>query len=200
MMMDPRTAVRVSPKLVVDIIVLRNDELLLVKRKKEPFMDCWALPGGFVEYGERTEHAAIRELKEETGLTALRCRLFGIYSDPGRDPRGHIISVAYEIEVADDEAPTGGDDAAEAAFHGVSYLPILAFDHPQILRDYLARESTDRFAAVGPRRVLEWAHHADSHGTPHEQAIHEATLACRTCRKLFELAVSIEPEDGGYKK
>src|SRR5579872_4290316 len=95
----PRLAMcRKAPAVAVDCVVFDDqDRLLLVGRRRPPFAGQFALPGGFVEYGEETEAAARRELEEETGLVARQLRLVGVYSRPDRDPRGHTISVAYLI-------------------------------------------------------------------------------------------------------
>lgn len=128
-----------TPHLTVDAVILRNDEVLLVKRKNPPFKDMWALPGGFVEYGETTEAAVIREVQEETGIVMKITGLVGVYSDPGRDPRGHTISVVYEgLRVAGEVV--AGDDAVKAKFFNERRLPVLAFDHAEILKDVIMRK------------------------------------------------------------
>jgi len=123
-----------SPKLTVDGIVLKDGEILLVKRKKQPFENMWALPGGFVNYGEKTENAAIREMFEETGLKTKINHLVGVYSDPNRDPRGHTVSVVYLLDVYEGKLK-GGDDALEAKFFDLNNLPDLSFDHENIIKD-----------------------------------------------------------------
>ena len=125
---------RKSPKLAVDAAILKNDSIILIKRKYDPYRGKWALPGGFVEYRERVEDALIREAKEETGLDVRIERIIGVYSDPNRDPRGHTVSVCFLCEIA------GGDlnadtDASEAREFKLSKLPRLAFDHGRILED-----------------------------------------------------------------
>ena len=123
--------------LTVDIVILYNGGVVLIKRKHEPFKDHYALPGGFVEYGERVEDAAIREAKEETGLDVKLLRLVGVYSDPNRDPRGHTVTTAF-LALGTGELKAG-DDAKEVHVVPVEKalkLP-LAFDHEKILRDAL---------------------------------------------------------------
>jgi len=110
--------------------------IVLIRRKNPPH--GWALPGGFVDYGETVEQAAIREAKEETGLAVRLKGLLGVYSDPDRDPRGHTISIVFVAEA--EGTPIGQDDAASAIVFPLDKLPKeLAFDHGRILADYLAR-------------------------------------------------------------
>jgi len=127
-----------SPRLTVDGVVLNEKKILLVKRKNEPYKDKWALPGGFVEYGEKVEEAVVREVFEETGLETKIIDLIGIYSDPNRDPRGHIVSVVYLLKM-NKGVIKGGDDATEAKFFNIDKLPDLSFDHNIIIRDILRR-------------------------------------------------------------
>jgi 8-oxo-dGTP diphosphatase len=128
--MNPR-----NPSLAVDCVVFDPaGRLLLIRRKNPPFQGQYALPGGYVDYGESTERAAARELAEETGLAAVSVALVGVYSDPQRDPRGHVVSVAYRIETAGHD-PLAGDDAAAAAFVAGWEHVDLAFDHRRIVAD-----------------------------------------------------------------
>jgi 8-oxo-dGTP diphosphatase len=124
-----------APNVTVDCIVFdEQDRLLLIRRRNPPFAGQFALPGGFVDYGETTEAAARRELAEETGLRAEDVQLVGVYSSPDRDPRGHTIGIAYLATVAGG-APTAGDDAAAAEFRAEWRDLALAFDHNEIVRD-----------------------------------------------------------------
>lgn len=108
--------------------------VLLVRRGTEPFKGMWALPGGFMEWGESCEKAVAREIREETGLRGLKFIKFGVFSDPGRDPRGTVVSVTYLARAgAGRRRVSGGDDAAEAAWHPVNRRPRLAFDHDKVL-------------------------------------------------------------------
>jgi 8-oxo-dGTP diphosphatase len=125
------------PSLTVDCVVFDpNSRLLLVRRKNPPFRGQYALPGGYVDYGESSEHAAARELAEETGLAAATLSLIGVYSDPHRDPRGHVVSIAYRVGVTGYDV-RAGDDAAAAAFVGDWQNEALAFDHRKIVDDAL---------------------------------------------------------------
>ena len=127
-----------QPALAADCVVFDPQRrLLLIRRKNPPFQGQYALPGGFVEYGESTEQAAARELAEETGLVATSLTLVGVYSKPGRDPRGHTVSVAYLVRVAD-FAARAGDDAAAAEFVADWQRQALAFDHDKIVAVALA--------------------------------------------------------------
>ena len=124
------------PMLTADCVVVRHRaEVLLVRRGNEPYKGCWALPGGFMEMDETIERCAVRELQEETGLTIgeERLHLIGIYSTPGRDPRGRTVTAAYRVDVEDDIQATAGDDATEVRWWILDKLPPLAFDHADII-------------------------------------------------------------------
>lgn len=119
----------------VDILVINNEteEILLIKRLNEPFKDCWALPGGFVDENEDLEAAAHRELKEETNLEVEELYQIGAFGTPGRDPRGHMISIAYLGYSNDTENIKAMDDAKELKWFNINNLPKLAFDHREII-------------------------------------------------------------------
>lgn len=121
-----------NPVPTVDIIIEVGAAIVLIKRKNPPY--GWALPGGFVDYGESYETAAVREAEEETKLVVQNLQQFRTYSDPSRDPRQHTASTVF-IAQADAE-PVAADDAAEAALFTEDTLPDLAFDHDQIVADY----------------------------------------------------------------
>ena len=123
------------PRVTVDAVVLHREKLVLVRRGKEPFKGSLALPGGFVEFGERLEDAVEREVKEETGLECEVQRMIGVYGDPDRDPRGHTISVAYELRSVGGLLQAG-TDAAEATLVDLDEVTNLAFDHLRIVEDY----------------------------------------------------------------
>jgi 8-oxo-dGTP diphosphatase len=131
-----------NPALTVDgaVIVRRprprgpRHQVLLIQRGQDPFAGDWALPGGFVDYGEDPDQAVAREVEEETGLAGLPFRQFRAFGHPDRDPRGHTVSIVYLAElVGEPPAVTGGDDAAAARWFPLDDLPRLAFDHERIL-------------------------------------------------------------------
>ncbi|MFH1721065.1 MAG: NUDIX hydrolase [Candidatus Altiarchaeota archaeon] len=128
----------VTPKLVVDGLIARENEVVLIKRLNPPFQGCWALPGGFVDVGETVESACVREMTEETSLEVEVDKLAGVYSDPKRDPRGHSVSVVFICKVVGGELK-GADDASEAKWFPLDDLPELAFDHSKILSDYIGK-------------------------------------------------------------
>lgn len=149
-----------KPSLTADILIFREKaassepDILLIQRKGHPYIEHWALPGGFAESGERIEDTAARELEEETGITGVAMELVGIYSKPGRDPRGWTVSAAYMAVVSEDQVkPVAGDDAGKVCWAGVSAdrgtvrISIndvcidneLAFDHYEIISDAFAR-------------------------------------------------------------
>jgi 8-oxo-dGTP diphosphatase len=125
---------REKPSLAADVVVALGGGVVLVKRAKEPYRGSWALPGGFVRHGERVEDAALREVLEETGLRIKLKRLVGVYSDPKRDPRGHVVSVCFLGEKVGGEL-RAATDAAEARIFKEIPWEGLAFDHAQMLRD-----------------------------------------------------------------
>jgi ADP-ribose pyrophosphatase YjhB (NUDIX family) len=122
-----------NPVPTVDIVIEINNQIVLINRKNKPF--GWALPGGFIDYEESAEHAAVREAKEETCLEIKIIHLLGVYSDPDRDPRLHTISTVF---VANGNGiPRAEDDAKEIALFSEETIPQnLAFDHRKILKDY----------------------------------------------------------------
>ena len=128
-----------TPSLTADIFIFDEDfNFILIKRLNDPYKDCWALPGGFVEYGETVETAAIREAKEETSIDVELIDLVNVYSKPDRDPRGHTVTVAF-IAKGDLNTRKADSDAKEIGIF--SYDEIgemdIAFDHRQIINDCL---------------------------------------------------------------
>ncbi len=122
-----------NPIPTVDIIIVIDDKVLLIRRKNEPL--GWAIPGGFVDFGESVEDAAVREAKEETDLDVELIKLVGVYSSPDRDPRTHTISTVFYAKA--DGVPKAGDDAIDVGLFGKDNLPKdMVFDHEKILRDF----------------------------------------------------------------
>jgi 8-oxo-dGTP diphosphatase len=130
-----------SPAIAVDGIIILEGQLVLVKRRNPPFKGMYALPGGFVELGECLEDAVIREVLEETGLNTKVKKLIGVYSDPDRDPRGHTVSVVFELEHMSGKLKAG-DDAVGVSKFDFNKLPKLAFDHEKIMSDFLKTQSS----------------------------------------------------------
>ncbi|UCF87934.1 MAG: NUDIX hydrolase [bacterium] len=127
-----------NPFPTVDIIIEVEGGVVLIERKNPPY--GWAIPGGFVDYGETVEAAAVREAREETGLDVRLKSLLGVYSDPSRDPRHHTISTVFVASA--DGQPAAADDAADAGVFTEGALPEdIAFDHREILADYFKRRS-----------------------------------------------------------
>ena len=122
----------VTPLLTVDIIILINNKIVLIRRMNPPYQGCWALPGGFVDMEETVEEAAMREAAEETGLDVELKEMAGVFSDPGRDPRGHTVTVCF-IGVGHGTLKASSD-ARDAGLFDVEDLPLLAFDHEMIIR------------------------------------------------------------------
>lgn len=127
------------PSITADIFIFDDDfNFILIKRKNDPYKDCWALPGGFVEYGESVETAAVREAKEETSIDVELIDLVNVYSKPDRDPRGHTITVAYTAK-GDLDTRKADSDAKDIRIFNTSELDKIniAFDHAQIIKDCL---------------------------------------------------------------
>ena len=126
-----------TPLLTADCVVVDRDRgVLMVRRKNPPYKGYLALPGGFVEIGETVEQAARRELAEETGMEATKLSLVVVYSKPGRDPRGHVCTVAFLADVERAEARAGDDAEAVAWIRNINDVEI-AFDHREIITDAL---------------------------------------------------------------
>ncbi len=141
-----------TPLLAADVIIELIDRpdrpIVLIERKNPPY--GWAIPGGFVDVGETVEHAAIREAKEETGLDVKLKFLLGLYSDPRRDPRGHTVTAVYVGEATGE--PKAADDAKNIMIVALNNLPSpLAFDHQQVLADYMNFLKTGQPAPLRPK-------------------------------------------------
>jgi 8-oxo-dGTP diphosphatase len=192
------------PALTVDCVVFGFDggglQVLLIRRGLEPFLDHWALPGGFVHMDEDLDDAARRELMEETHLQQVYLEQLYTFGTPGRDPRGRVVSVAYYALVRPDQHPARGDtDAREAAWHAVDALPDLAFDHIEILRAALERlRGKIRYQPIGFELLPE------QFTLTQLQSLYEAILGRaidkRNFRKkllAFDILIPLEAYSGG---
>lgn len=130
-----------NPSLTCDVFIYDDDfNFILIKRKNDPYKDCWALPGGFVEYGESVETAAIREAKEETSIDVELEELVNVYSAPDRDPRGHTVTVAFTAK-GDLKARKADSDAKDIGIFQSDELEEkdIAFDHAIIIKECLEK-------------------------------------------------------------
>ncbi|MGW2863309.1 NUDIX domain-containing protein [Streptomyces sp. NPDC001205] len=171
--------------LTTDAVVLRDDDhLLLIERDRAPFEGSWALPGGWVDAGETSRNAASRELDEETGVRFDPGGLVevGVFDEPGRDPRGRFVTVAYLAYVPNDTTAVAGDDARTARWWPINALPPLAFDHAAIVDQALRMEE------LVPAQAEELP------TSPHESVQRyiaarqagDADTASRICREVSE--------------
>lgn len=130
---------------IIELIDYPNRPIVLIERKFPPY--GWAIPGGFVDIGERIETAAVREAKEEVCLDVKLIALLGLYSDPQRDPRGHTVTACYVAEAHG--TPKAADDAKNYQIFKVDALPeLLAFDHALVLEDYINFRKNGRIAPL----------------------------------------------------
>ena len=171
------------PALTTDCVIFGFDghqlKVLLIKRGIEPFKDHWAFPGGFLRMDETLEEGALRELNEETGLKAARIEQLKAFSAVDRDERGRVITVAFYALVKTTEV-VGGDDAAEAKWWSLSEIPMLAFDHSQILREAEKRlREVIHFQPVGFDLLPE------VFTMPELQTLYEAILDVKFDRRNF---------------
>lgn len=137
------------PSLASDALVLRRKgdkvDILLIKRGREPFKGKFAFPGGFVDYNEDPIHGCLRELKEETSLIGQKIELFTVKSNPDRDPRSHVVSLMYYVEVDPNAEPKAGDDAAHAQFYDLNEIAKMdksefSFDHYEVIQELVSRK------------------------------------------------------------
>ena len=158
----------------------RQLKVLLVRRGGEPFKGCWAFPGGFLQNDETAKEGALRELREETGLEAAAIGELGVFSDPDRDPRERVITIAYYALVKPFEV-IGGDDADEAAWFPADALPELAFDHDKIFQAAMERLRRDiHFEPIGFDLLDE------IFTIPDLQRLYEAILGVKFDRRNFQ--------------
>lgn len=129
-------------RLAADGVVLRDGDVVLLRRSHPPHEGTWVLPGGYVERGETARAACRREVREEVGVRVEPLRFLGLYDDPDRDPRG-TVSAAYLCEPEDEAALTRGDEAREVAWRDSRDPPTLGFDHGAILGDAVAARGNE---------------------------------------------------------
>jgi 8-oxo-dGTP diphosphatase len=191
------------PSVTVDVVLFayRDDDLqvLLIRRKKWPYQDYWAIPGGFIQRGESLEQSALRELREETGVDDVYLEQLYTFGDPERDPRTRVISVAYFALLGADQVRQvqEGDDAAEARWCSMADLPPLAFDHDRILH----------YAQQRLRWKLEYTALGflllpDTFTLGELQAVYEAVLRERLDKRNFRrkiLATGVLEETGTFR-
>lgn len=172
------------PAVTTDCVIFTYEDwklkVLLVKRGGEPYKGEWALPGGFLRNDETAKEGALRELREETGLEASAVGELGVFSDPSRDPRERVITIAFYALVKPSEVE-GGDDADEAAWFAIDELPVLAFDHADILKAAMERLRRDiHFDPVG-FELLD-----DEFTIPDLQRLYEIILGVKFDRRNFQ--------------
>ena len=171
------------PAVTTDCVIFGYDgkelKVLLIERGIEPFKGCWAFPGGFLNMDEDALAGARRELKEETGLVDAFIEQFHTFSEPGRDPRGRVITIAHYALVKIQEVE-GGDDAAQARWFPIGEVPPLAFDHDRILRMAMSRlKEKIHFEPVGLELL------PDVFTMPQLQNLYEAILEVHFDRRNF---------------
>ena len=171
------------PAVTTDCVIFGYDgkelKVLLIERGIEPFKGCWAFPGGFLNMDEDALAGARRELKEETGLVDAFIEQFHTFSEPGRDPRGRVITIAHYALVKIQEVE-GGDDAAQARWFPIGEVPPLAFDHDRILRMAMSRlKERIHFEPVGFELL------PDVFTMPQLQNLYEAILEVHFDRRNF---------------
>jgi 8-oxo-dGTP diphosphatase len=173
------------PALTADVVLfaLGRDELnvLLIQRGKPPFQGSWAFPGGFVNVGESPLDAASRELWEETGIREVRLEQLRVFGDPDRDPRGHVITVAFLAVVAQSTrlSTEASSDADQLSWWSLDQLPPLAFDHAEILTHALQRLHCELACTSPPHSLL--------HMLPGGLSLGDLRAACRTVAENVEI-------------
>lgn len=172
------------PAVTTDCVIFTYEDwklkVLLVKRGGEPYKGKWALPGGFLQNDETAMEGALRELREETGLAASAVVELGVFSDPNRDPRERVITIAFYALVKPSEV-VGGDDADEAAWFPIDELPQLAFDHADIINAAMERIRRDiHFEPIG-FDLLD-----DEFTIPDLQRLYEIILGVKFDRRNFQ--------------
>ena len=171
------------PAVTTDCVIFGFDgerlQVLLVERGIEPYKGKWAFPGGFLKMDETAEEGALRELREETGLERAYIQQFHTFSDPHRDPRERVITIAYYALVKIQEVH-GGDDAASARWFPLSEIPSLAFDH-----DYILRMATQRLREEIHFQPVGFELLPEKFTLKELQALYEAILGINFDRRNF---------------
>lgn len=172
------------PALTVDIVLFALERgevsVLLIQRGKPPYQGMWAFPGGFVNIGESLKESAFRELEEETGVRDVQLRQLRAFGDPNRDPRGHVVTVAYVAIAGSNELPPteASSDAGRARWWAIGNLPPLAFDHSTILTYALQRLLT--------RLVCSSVDSVDRHAAPEDLSPADLRDVCRVVAESLE--------------
>ena len=177
-------------QVTVDIVILTIQEgvlkILLVKRRIPPFVNQCAIPGGFVHEGEDLDQAALRELREETGVSDVYLEQLYSFGKPNRDPRGRVVTVAYFALISADRKLKAGSDAAEADWYPMDDLPVLAFDHAAILDYALGRlRNKLEYTTVGFQLLPE------KFTLTELQEVYEAILSRKLDKRNFRRKMSI---------
>lgn len=186
------------PAVTTDCVIFGFDgerlQVLLIERGIEPYKGRWAFPGGFINMEETAEHGALRELKEETGLDDAYIKQFHTFSDPNRDPRERVITIAYYALVKIQEVK-GGDDAAQARWFQLEQVPTLAFDH-----DHMLRMATQRLREEIHFQPIGFELLPEKFTLKELQSLYEAILGINFDRrnfakKMLHLGILIELEE-----
>lgn len=199
----PFTYQHPHPSVTTDIVIFtihkKQLELLLIRRADEPYKNCWALPGGFVNIDEDLEHCALRELKEETGVTGVYLEQLYTFGKPGRDPRERVISVAWYALVPPDRLHIrAASDAREVAWFDAGKLPKLAFDHKAIVA--MAHQ---RLAAKLNYSTIALQFMPEQFTLSELQQVHESILGTQLDKRNFRkrvAALGCVKETGAYRR
>lgn len=190
------------PSVTTDIVIFTVEhatlKVLLIQRKGAPFKGCWALPGGYVRIDESVDGCALRELEEETGIRDVYLEQLYTFGDPRRDPRGRVISVAYfALTTGQNLELKAGTDAAALAWHDISSLPKLAFDHPSIIA-----KARERLTAKIEYSTLGLMFMPDAFSLSEVQALYEIVSGQERDKRNFRkwlLSLNVLEETGHMK-